>query len=73
MTEAATAPRARTRSRVVDRLVQYVVATKRLTPRQVVSPWQWVQVDGEIVGVRIPPDGDVDGLRVSVKSMELWQ
>jgi hypothetical protein len=54
-------------SNPAERLVRFVMREygKRLTPKQIRSPWQHIQSrSGEITGVSVPADGDQPEIRV---------
>lgn len=80
----ARAPSQRTGPTLVDKLCEFVLSHRTLTPHQMRAPWTFLSQefdaiagDGKmqtnhgvtITGVLIPPDGDAPGLRVMVEDM----
>src|SRR5690606_32796052 len=50
---------------VAEKLTQFVVENRGLTPTQLRGPWKWLaDSEGVIMGVVVPSDGDSPSYRV---------
>lgn len=56
-----------------ERLHDYIVNNRTLTPAQLRARWEYHGLDGTCVAVDVPPDGDVPGFRVRVDDLLQWQ